>query len=74
MKVLDIATQNILESENEFITEQWRKLPGRFHVYKEPEADEQRPDAEQKAGGQQAEKETKRSERKKNEQLPEGAP
>ena len=30
MKVLDVATKNTLESENEFVIEQWKKLPDRY--------------------------------------------
>ena len=35
MKVLDVTTKNTLESENEFVIEQWKKLPERYKPQKD---------------------------------------
>ena len=35
MKVLDVTTKNTLESENEFVIEQWKKLPDRYKPQKD---------------------------------------
>ena len=56
MKVLDAATKNILESDNGFVIEQWKKLPERYKPQKDkPPGDNNKPPDKGKQDEQPAE-------------------
>ena len=54
--VLDVATKNILESENGFVIEQWKKLPDRYKPHKEkpPNENSNKPQGKDKQDGMPA--------------------